>query len=161
MRAHDAVSFSNITATTAAFSLTGGRYGISCMGTGFGTVTLQKLAGDGSTLLTVSSSDNGPNFTADLAAVDAAIAVLLADGATPTQAHVNTLDAAFTIFELDVAPAVSFAANGYMTVQLPPGSYKDGISRRLRFSLDGERASPSVTMIGSRSVRPRASRKER
>src|ERR1700724_2257190 len=37
----------------------------------------------------------------------------------------------------------------------------DGVSRRLRLSLDDERASRSVTMFGSRLAGPRASRKER
>ena len=43
---------SNISATTAAFNLEAGNYGVTVMGTGFGTVTLQKLAGDGSTYVT-------------------------------------------------------------------------------------------------------------
>jgi hypothetical protein len=48
--------FTNISATTAAFNLMGGRYGIVCMATGFGTVTLQVLAGDNSTYLTAATA---------------------------------------------------------------------------------------------------------
>jgi len=68
-------SFSNIAATTAAFSLTGGKYGASVVGTGFGTVKLQTLLADGSTWQSVSSGTD-------------------------------------------------FAANGYNTVDLPPGQYR-------------------------------------
>lgn len=39
----------NISANTAAFVLAGGRYGVSVIGTSFGTVKLQMLALDGST----------------------------------------------------------------------------------------------------------------
>ncbi len=52
----ESTQFSNISATTAAFQVMGGRYGITCMGTGFGTVTLQTLAGDGSTYLTAATA---------------------------------------------------------------------------------------------------------
>lgn len=44
---------SNISATPANFYLRGGRYGVEVIGATFGTVTLQKLGPDGSTLLTV------------------------------------------------------------------------------------------------------------
>jgi hypothetical protein len=48
----DAKSFSNIAATTAAFNLDGGKYGVSCVATfGGGSVTLQVLAQDGVTWL--------------------------------------------------------------------------------------------------------------
>jgi hypothetical protein len=46
------ISFSNISATPSAFFLGGGLYGVTVMGTGFGTVTLQRLAADGSTYVT-------------------------------------------------------------------------------------------------------------
>jgi hypothetical protein len=52
---NDAHTESNISATTAPFSLVCGQYGIDVMGSSFGTVTLQKLAGDGSTYITVST----------------------------------------------------------------------------------------------------------
>jgi len=45
-------TWSNISATPAAFGLPGGLYGLTVMGTGFGTVTLQRLAPDGSTYVT-------------------------------------------------------------------------------------------------------------
>lgn len=51
----DAFTASNISATTAAFTLVSAQYGIDVIGTSFGTVTLQKLAGDGSTYVTVST----------------------------------------------------------------------------------------------------------
>lgn len=46
--------FSNIAATPATFVLRGGRYGVTAMATwGGGSVTLQRQAPDGSTLVTV------------------------------------------------------------------------------------------------------------
>lgn len=49
---NERVYFDNIDATTAAFLLKGGLYGVDVIGSSFGTVTLQKLAGDGSTYVT-------------------------------------------------------------------------------------------------------------
>ena len=50
---NEKVSYSNISATTAAFILRGGLYGITAKATwGGGSVTLQRLAGDGSTYVT-------------------------------------------------------------------------------------------------------------
>lgn len=47
----------NVTAVTqAAFELTGGLYAIETQGTGAGSITLQKLATDGATWYTVSTS---------------------------------------------------------------------------------------------------------
>lgn len=43
--------FSNISASTASFPLAGGKYGISCKASTYGTVTLQILAADGTTYL--------------------------------------------------------------------------------------------------------------
>lgn len=54
------VVFTNISATTAAFTLGGGTYQITVKGSTFGTVTLQVLAGDGSTWLTAATA-----FSAD------------------------------------------------------------------------------------------------
>jgi hypothetical protein len=48
----DAKAFKNISTTTAAFVLYGGLYGVSVLGTGFGTVTLQALGPDQTTYLT-------------------------------------------------------------------------------------------------------------
>lgn len=48
----DGVLFSNISATTAAFRLKGGKYAVAVVGSSFGTVTLQALGPDGSTWLT-------------------------------------------------------------------------------------------------------------
>ena len=50
----EAVTFSNISATTAAFTLYGGQYGVTATATfGGGSITLQKLSVDGSTWVTV------------------------------------------------------------------------------------------------------------
>jgi hypothetical protein len=49
--AGDAQGFSNINATTAAFHLLGGKYGVTVKASTYGTVTLQILAADGSTYL--------------------------------------------------------------------------------------------------------------
>lgn len=46
-------AFSNISASTAAFVLNGGLYGVTVQGSNYGTVTLQRLSGDGSTYITV------------------------------------------------------------------------------------------------------------
>jgi hypothetical protein len=47
------LTFSNISATPTAFILRGGLYGVTVMGTGFGTVTVKRLAPDGTTYVTV------------------------------------------------------------------------------------------------------------
>lgn len=58
----DAQSFSNISATTAAFRLNGGRYAIEAVATfGGGSVKFQALMPDGSTWQSVSSATD---FTA-------------------------------------------------------------------------------------------------
>lgn len=49
MRAQQAIAFSNIAATTAAFECTGGTYVLSVKATGFGTVKLTALLPDGVT----------------------------------------------------------------------------------------------------------------
>lgn len=49
---YENVAFSNIAATTAAFSLTGGKYAVDVIGSTFGTVTLERLGPDGTTMLT-------------------------------------------------------------------------------------------------------------
>lgn len=81
MRAGDSKFFQNISATTAAFVLHGGKYGVDVMAGSWtsASVKLQKIMGDGSTLISVSS-------------------------------------------------ATDFTANGYATVDLPPGSYEIVIS---------------------------------
>lgn len=54
--------FSNISASTAKFTLRGGKYGVDAMATfGGGSVKFQKLLGDGSTLQSVSTATD---FTA-------------------------------------------------------------------------------------------------
>lgn len=74
MRACDGYFAQNISATTAAFHLDGGKYGIDYIATwGGGSVTLQKMGADGSTYVTA---------------------------------------------------ATAFSANGYVTVDLPSGTYK-------------------------------------
>ena len=79
------VSFSNIAATTAAFTLRGGVYNITIISTGFGTVTLQRLAPDNATYVTC---------------------------------------------------LTAFAAAGYATVQLPPGTYKVAIGTTTAVYID-------------------------
>jgi hypothetical protein len=58
----DAKEFSNIAATTAAFTLNGGCYMVACVGTGFGTVDLQALGPDQSTWL---ATPTAAHFTAN------------------------------------------------------------------------------------------------
>jgi len=63
MRAHEAVKFSNIAATTAAFTLTGGHYWIGAKATGFGTVGLQTLLPDGTTFVASHTAFSADGFT--------------------------------------------------------------------------------------------------
>lgn len=51
-----ATVFSNISSTTAAFTLSAGKYMIEIEGSTFGTVTLQVLGPDGSTYLTAATA---------------------------------------------------------------------------------------------------------
>lgn len=53
----DSQVFKNISATTAAFALIGGKYMLTCSATfGGGSVTLQTLPADGSTWLTAATA---------------------------------------------------------------------------------------------------------
>ncbi|HEX3885319.1 MAG TPA: hypothetical protein VHW66_21870 [Stellaceae bacterium] len=62
MRAGENVNFKNISATTAPFVLRGGKYGVDVAAAfGGGSVKLQKVLGDGTSLASVSS---GTDFTA-------------------------------------------------------------------------------------------------
>lgn len=64
-----AVSYSNISATTAAFQLSAGKYALDTLFTGTGSVTLQVLGGDGSTYIDVQAvSTSGTHAALDLAA---------------------------------------------------------------------------------------------
>lgn len=51
--ATEARSFTNISATTAAFSLLGGKYAVAANAAGSGTMGLQTLGPDGSTYIAV------------------------------------------------------------------------------------------------------------
>lgn len=56
-------SFSNISATTAAFTLRGGNYGMTAKATwGGGSVTLQRLAADGSSYITALTAFSADGF---------------------------------------------------------------------------------------------------
>lgn len=58
----DSISFSNISATTAAFKLDGGKYAVAAIATfGGGSVKLQRLGPDASTYQSVASASD---FTA-------------------------------------------------------------------------------------------------
>src|SRR5262245_49265876 len=77
--------FSNSSATTAACTLTGGRNAFTCAATfGGGSVTLQVLAGDGTTWLNVSSQTAANHVTVDLTPGSYRIAI-----ATATAVFVN------------------------------------------------------------------------
>ncbi len=54
--ATEVVTFDNIAATTAAFTLLGGRYVATTVGATFGTVTIQALGEDGTTYLTAATA---------------------------------------------------------------------------------------------------------
>lgn len=61
---NNSAAFSNISATTAAFTLTGGKFGVCVIGSSFGTVTLQALAGDGSTWVTALTAFSANGYAA-------------------------------------------------------------------------------------------------
>lgn len=62
MRATDGYSAANISATTAAFTLAGGRYAASVVATfGGGTVNLQMLGPDGSTYIDLKQAFDKPD----------------------------------------------------------------------------------------------------
>jgi hypothetical protein len=87
----DAQHFSNISANTSAFTLAGGKYGVSYSATwGGGSVTLQALGPDGSTYLTAATAFSANGYsTVDLApgqyrfAVTTATAIYLAVARIP------------------------------------------------------------------------------
>lgn len=56
--ATDTVKFSNIAATTALFTLRGGRYAIMGAATGAGTMGLQMLMPDGTSMIAVHTAFN-------------------------------------------------------------------------------------------------------
>jgi hypothetical protein len=60
----DSQSFSNIGATTAAFHLQGGKYGVTCKASTYGTVTLQVLAADGATYLSAMTTFSADGYAA-------------------------------------------------------------------------------------------------
>lgn len=66
--ATESKQFSNISATTSAFRLKGGKYGVTVVATfGGGSVTLQGLAFDGSTFVTVLAAFTAAGYaTVDL-----------------------------------------------------------------------------------------------
>lgn len=53
MRVGESKVFTNISATTAAFALQGGKYGVTAAATGTGTIGLSRVAADGVTLVKV------------------------------------------------------------------------------------------------------------
>lgn len=76
----EAVSFSNISASTAAFSLTlGGAYAVSVKGSNFGTVTLQKFGPDSTTWLDLKAAFDKPDGTGGTEE-DLVIGAFAADG---------------------------------------------------------------------------------
>lgn len=59
----EVVKYTNINATTAAFKLDGGLYGLSVVGATFGTVTLQVLGQDGTTWITAATAVAATGYT--------------------------------------------------------------------------------------------------
>lgn len=71
------------------------------------------------------SAPSGGDPAAAIAAVEAAevdvaaaVAVLVADGATPTQAHVTTLDAAHTVLAAAITSLVTVAGSANLTISV-------------------------------------------
>lgn len=64
MRGTESIKASNIAATTAAFGLNGGRYGLGVVATfGGGNVTIQILGPDGTTWLTAATAVSAAGFS--------------------------------------------------------------------------------------------------
>ncbi|MGE3279683.1 MAG: hypothetical protein AB7H90_03505 [Alphaproteobacteria bacterium] len=82
MRPIDGYLATNISATTAAFKLRGGLYGVDAIATwGGGSVTLQRVAGDGSTMVTAMTAFSANGYaTAYLPPGDYKLAVATATG---------------------------------------------------------------------------------
>jgi hypothetical protein len=87
----EAVTFSNISATTAAFTLRGGKYAFTVNATfGGGTVKLQTLGGDGSTWIDVASQTANASVAVDVCpgqyriAIATATVVFVIVGRVPT-----------------------------------------------------------------------------
>lgn len=70
MRATDVYAASNISASTAVFSLAGGKYGVDYIATwNSGSVTLERQAGDGSTFVAAMTAFSASGYAvADLPA---------------------------------------------------------------------------------------------
>ena len=60
------VVFSNIAATTSAFALTGGVYGVKVKASTYGTVTLQVLLDDGVTYVTALTAFSADGFNGNV-----------------------------------------------------------------------------------------------
>jgi len=60
----EAVRFVNVNASPAAFNLTGGKYGVKCKASTYGTVTLKVLADDNATFLTALTGFAADGFAA-------------------------------------------------------------------------------------------------
>lgn len=60
----DVVQYSNISATTAAFTLKGGQYGLTVTATfGGGSITLQRLSADGTTWVTAATAVSAAGYS--------------------------------------------------------------------------------------------------
>lgn len=148
MRAGENVSFNDISATTAAFVLRGGKYGVDAVASwGGGSVTLEKMLGDGATFAPVVVTPAG-----QLAAIGADFDALASTGADSLTALLNGQTYNATTKQLSGTPGASvtlttaqqeglialantlgaavesvpveFTDNGFLTVNLPPGTYK-------------------------------------
>lgn len=87
----DGQIFSNISATTAAFKLNGGTYGVAAVGTwGGGSATLQTLGPDGTTWLTAATAFSANGYeTAILSPGQYRFAVATATAVYVSIARVN------------------------------------------------------------------------
>ena len=74
-------TLSNGSATTGPFQLKGGSYAVDVIGSSFGTVTLQKLAGDNSTYVTCLTAFSAAGYaTVNLPRGDYRIAISATTG---------------------------------------------------------------------------------
>lgn len=81
---------------------------------------------------TVGTSLTAPLGRVDIAAITAAVATLVADGATPTQAHVTALNAAYALL---IAPDVVLLINS--SANVASKNKLDEIMRNMRRIVEG------------------------
>lgn len=79
----------------------------------------------------------GSGFSADRTAFEAALAVLVADGASPTQAHVTTANSAYTTFAADLPATRAAATDVVLSVDLATVTSVSSLRRAVERLIQG------------------------